>query len=236
MLQIKHLTASVGKKTILKDISYTFEKDKVYVLMGPNGSGKSTFAHTIIGQPAYAVDGKSSIEFDGQELTGLPPDKRAQAGIFLSFQSPLSLKGITVFQLLRIALNGRKDPLTLKQEIMKLSKTLKIRTDVVERSLNEGASGGEKKKIEILQAAILNPKLAIFDEVDTGVDIDALKTLSKYISTFKKGRTLIFITHNSRILKYIAPDIVLVLKEGAIVKTGTKELLDAIERDGFEKL
>ena len=236
MLDIRHLTVSISNKTILKDISYLFEKNKTYIVMGPNGSGKSTLAHTIAGHPQYTINKKSQIVFDHQNISGLSPDKRAQRGIFLSFQSPLSLTGVTVFQLLRVALQGKKDAFLLKQELMRLAKRLKIPSEILERSLNQGASGGEKKKLEVLQAGLLSPKLAIFDEVDTGVDIDSLKIISSYIKSFSKDKTVIFITHNSRILKYITPDKVLILKNGAIVKEGGKSLLGQIEKNGFEAL
>lgn len=236
MLDVRHLTVTIGNKTILRDISYLFEKNKTYIVMGPNGSGKSTLAHTIAGHPQYTINKKSQIIFDHQNISGLSPDKRAKAGIFLSFQSPLSLAGVTVFQLLRVALQGEKDAFLLKQELMRLAKRLKIPSEILERSLNQGASGGEKKKLEVLQAGLLSPKLAIFDEVDTGVDIDSLKIISSYIKSFSKDKTVIFITHNSRILKYITPDKVLVLKNGTIVKEGGKSLLNQIEKKGFEAL
>jgi len=236
MLDVRHLTVSTAGKTILKDISYVFEKNKTYIVMGPNGSGKSTLAHTIAGHPEYLVDKKSQIIFDRKKIIDLSPDKRAQMGIFLSFQSPLSLAGVTVFQLLRVALQGKKDAFLLKQELMRLAKRLKIPQEILERPLNQGASGGEKKKLEVLQAGILSPKLAIFDEVDTGVDIDSLKIISLFIKSFSKDKTVIFITHNSRILKYIIPDKVLILKDGAIVKEGGESLLGEIEKNGFEAL
>lgn len=224
------------RKAILQDFSYNFKDDKVYVIMGPNGSGKSTLANCIMGHPHYSLDKKSKIILNNENITDLSPDKRAKAGVFLSFQSPLSLQGVTVFQLLRVALAGKQDAFELKKEVIREAKKLKIRTDILERSLNEGSSGGERKKIEVLQAAVLKPKVAIFDEVDTGVDVDALKTISTFMKTFKKNRTIIFITHNSRILKYISPDKVLILKEGNLVKEGGKELLSVIEEKGFEKL
>lgn len=236
MLDIKHLTTCVQRKTILHDFSYNFQDDKVYVIMGPNGSGKSTLANCIMGHPHYTLDKKSKIILNKKDITDLSPDKKAKLGIFLSFQSPLSLQGVTVFQLLRVALTGKRDAFELKKEIFQEAKKLKIRTDIVERSLNEGSSGGERKKIEVLQAAILHPKVAIFDEVDTGVDVDALKTISLFMKTFKKNKTVIFITHNSRILKYINPDKVLILKDGCLVKEGGNELLAQIEAQGFEKL
>ena len=236
MLDIKHLTARVQSKIILKDFSYNFKDDSIYVIMGPNGSGKSTLANCIMGHPHYELDKKTRIVLNKKNITELSSDKKALLGIFLSFQSPLSLQGVTVFQLLRVALAGKQGAYELKKEMIREAKKLKIRTDILERSLNDGSSGGERKKIEVLQAAVLKPKVAIFDEVDTGVDVDALKTISSFMTTFKKNKTIIFITHNSRILKYISPDKVLILKEGCLVKEGGKELLSVIEEKGFENL
>ncbi|OGK62288.1 Fe-S cluster assembly ATPase SufC [Candidatus Roizmanbacteria bacterium RIFOXYB2_FULL_38_10] len=236
MLEVTNLSVSVGRKLILQNLSYIFEQNKTYVLMGPNGSGKSTFAQTIMGHPQYEIDTYSRIFFNKENITSYPVEKRATSGIFLSLQTPLSLGGITVFQLLRVVLKGKKDALSLKREIMKLAKRLNISQEVLNRSLNQGASGGEKKKMEVLQAGILKPKLAIFDEVDTGVDIDALKTISSYLRHFKKNKTIIFITHNSRILDYIQPDKVLILKNGLIIKDGDADLLSFIEKKGFDKL
>lgn len=236
MLTLTSLGVHAGSKEILKNISYTFEDNKTYILIGPNGSGKSTLAYAVAGHPQYGLDQKSKIKLDKTDITHLSPDQRAKLGIFLSFQSPLSLQGVTVFQLLRVALQGKIDPFILKQDVMRLAKKLKIPADIIDRSLNQGSSGGEKKKIEVLQAGILAPKVALFDEVDTGVDIDALKTISSYMTSFKKNRTIIFITHNLRILKYIKADRIIILKNGCIVKEGDRKLLTYIEKNGFEKL
>ena len=235
-LHIQDLHAKADGKEILKGVNLDVPKGKVVVIMGPNGSGKSTFAQTIMGHPQYEIDTYSRIFFNKENITSYPVEKRATSGIFLSLQTPLSLGGITVFQLLRVVLKGKKDALSLKREIMKLAKRLNISQEVLNRSLNQGASGGEKKKMEVLQAGILKPKLAIFDEVDTGVDIDALKTISSYLRHFKKNKTIIFITHNSRILDYIQPDKVLILKNGLIIKDGDADLLSFIEKKGFDKL
>ena len=236
MVVLKNLSVAVSGKTILNQINFEFKRNKVYALMGPNGSGKSTLAYTIAGHPSYLVDKKSRILFNGKNISGISPDKRAKAGIFLSFQSPLSLNGVTVFQLLRLAQSGKKDPLTVKQEIDKLAKQLHIKSELLTRSLNDGASGGEKKKLELLQAVVLDPKLLIFDEIDTGVDVDALKTIAEFLDKYKKNRTIILITHYNRILKYIKPDKVLVLMNGKIVKEGDHRLAVEIEKRGYEKL
>ena len=235
MLTLKNLSVSISNKSIIKDLSFNFEKNKVYVLMGPNGCGKSTLALTLMGHPLYKIK-SGTIYFDNKNITKLEPDKRAGAGIFLSFQSPLSLSGVSVFSLLRTAIAGKKDPLALREEIEKIAKQLKIKKELLERSFNEGSSGGEKKKLELLQASILNPKFLMFDEIDTGVDVDALKTMAKFMEKNKKGKTYLIITHYNRILKYIRPDEVLVMMEGKIVKKGDYKLAEEIERTGYAKL
>ena len=231
MLKLNNLNISANGKSIIKDFSYNFEANKVYAIMGPNGSGKSTLAYSIAGHPTYKSTGK--IILNKKNISKVKSDIRARLGIFLSFQTPLSLSGIDVFQLLRVALAGKKDPFKLRLETDKLAKELKIKEELVTRSLNEGASGGEKKKLEVLQMAILNPKLAIFDEVDTGVDVDALKTIAQFINKRKKNKTLIFITHYSRILKYVKPDKVLIIKDGKLVKDGDYGLVKEIEEKGY---
>lgn len=237
MLQLKNLTVKIGDKTILKNITFEFEKGKLYAVMGPNGSGKSTLAQTVMGHTIYEVSPKSKILFNGKDIKKDTPDARSKKGMFLSFQSPMSLSGVTIYQLLRYALNGKMDPLTIRQKVQEYAKILKINDELLSRSLNDGFSGGEKKKMEVLQAAMLNPKLLFFDEVDTGVDIDALKAISKFIVLLKKkGVTLIVITHYNRILKYLKPDKVLVLKSGELVKTGDAELANTIEKDGYDNL
>lgn len=203
--------------------------------MGPNGSGKSTLAMSIAGHPSYLIK-KGKILFNEKNITKASPDERSQLGIFLSFQSPLSLSGVSIYSLLRTAIAGRKDPLALREEIEKTAKLLKIKKELLDRSLNEGASGGEKKKLELLQAAILDPKFIIFDEIDTGVDIDALKTIAQFMEKNKKGKTYLLITHYNRILKYVKPDEVLVMMEGKIVKRGNYKLAEEIEKSGYSKL
>lgn len=233
MLKIANLTVSVDEKPIIKNLSYEFEDDKVYVVMGPNGSGKSTLAYALMGHPTYTISESSSIVLNGVELKELESDKRAQSGMFLSFQQPLSLTGVTVRQLLHTALSGTQDPLTLRRRVNEISKSLKIPEELLNRSLNEGASGGEKKKLEVLQGAILNKPVQIYDEVDTGVDVDALKTIATFLKKQKKGKTYIVITHYNRILRYLKPDRVLVLAGGALVKEGTADLVRQIEKNGY---
>lgn len=235
MLQVKNLSVKVGKTSIIEDFNFNFSKGKVYAIMGPNGSGKSTLAFAIAGHPAYKAE-VESLKFEGKNISDLSPDKRAKLGIFLSFQTPLSLAGVNVFQLLRIALAKKKDPLALKKKIESLAKKLGIKKELTERSLNEGASGGEKKKLEILQAAILDAKLQIFDEIDTGVDIDALRKIAKFMNENKDGKTYLIITHYNRILHYIKPDKVLILINGKLMKVGNAKLAEDIEKNGYEKI
>ena len=234
MLKINNLKIVVSNKILISNLNLELQKNKVYVLMGPNGSGKSTLALTLMGSPIYKIK-SGKIFFEKKDITNDPAEKRANSGIFLSFQSPLSMSGVSIFSLLRTAVAGKKEPLALREEIERTAKKLNIKEGLLERSLNEGASGGEKKKLELLQAAILNPKLIIFDEIDTGVDVDALKTIAKYMEKNKKGKTYLIITHYNRILKYIKPDEVLVMIEGKIVKQGDFHLAEEIEKKGYEK-
>lgn len=235
MLKLENLTISVTDKIIIKNLNLKLEKNKVYVLMGPNGSGKSTLALTLMGHPLYKIK-SGKIIFENKNITNLEPDKKANAGIFLSFQSPLSLSGVSIFSLLRTAIAGKKDPLALREEIEKTAKILKIKNELLERSFNEGTSGGEKKKLELLQASVLNPKLLMFDEIDTGVDVDALKTIAQFMEKNKKGKTYLIITHYNRILKYVRPDEVLVMVDGKIIKKGDYKLAEEIEKNGYEKI
>lgn len=237
MLTVKNLSVSIGKKKILQDVSYTFEKGKIYAVMGPNGSGKSTLASTIMGHPSYTISPKSAMVFENKNIAALTADKRAKLGIFMSFQSPMSLSGVNIHQLLLYALSGKMEPLAMRQKVQACAKMLKIDSDLLSRSLNEGFSGGEKKKMEVLQAAILDPKLAIFDEIDTGVDVDALRAISTFLKKLKdEGKTFILITHYNRILKYLKPDTILVLVGGKLVKTGDAKLANRIEKEGYDNL
>ena len=233
MLRLNNLTASVADKTILKKISFNFEKGKIYAVMGPNGSGKSTLASVIAGHPAYAIR-HGTIYFNKENITDLEPEKRVQKGIFMTFQSPPSLSGVTIYQLMRYSMQGKKDPVVIRSEVKKYAEKLKVPEILLNRSLNEGFSGGERKKMEVLQAVILDPTLIIFDEIDTGVDIDALKTIAKFIKLMhNKNKTFILITHYNRLLKYLKPDVVLILKDGTIEKTGNMTLANHIEKHGY---
>lgn len=233
MLSLKNVVVNVEKKEILHGFSYRFEKGKIYAIMGPNGSGKSTLVQAIIGNTQYTVSNTSSIHFNKKKLNGLSPDKRAKRGIGITFQTPLALQGISVFQLLRLALK-QVDVIQLYENIEKIAKELKIKKELIDRPLNEGASGGERKKLEVLQMAVLNPSTIFFDEIDTGVDVDSLKTIFTFLKKYKKDKTFVFITHYSKIFSYLTPDEVLVMKEGKLVKKGRKELIEVIEKKGYE--
>lgn len=237
MLSLKNLTIFVDKKKIIENLDFNFERGKIYALMGPNGSGKSTLALAIVGHPGYRVSRNSKIIFEKKPIKNLAPEKRAELGLFLSFQHPFSLSGVNIFQLLRKALEGKIDPGLLYQQTRKLAKLLKIKEELLERSLNEGFSGGEKKKMEVLQASLLNPKFLIFDEIDTGVDVDSLRLMAGFLKKFRKQKkTILLITHYNRILKYTKPDRVLVIKDGQLAKVGNFKLAQLIEKYGYRKI
>lgn len=251
MITIKNLSVSIDKKQILKNISFDFKPGKIYALMGPNGSGKSTFALSIMGHPNINYSNESKIligeparhtshlrrDVSGKNIRSLSADKRAKLGIFLFFQTPLALPGVNIFDLLRLAMEKQMDPLTLHKKVKSCASELRIKDDLLKRSLNEDFSGGEKKKLEALQAAILSPRFAIFDEIDTGVDVDALKIIARFLKKhLSRETTLVFITHSTRLLRYIQPDEVIIFKEGKIVKTGRPALSYKIEKDGFDKM
>jgi len=237
MLSLQKLSVSVEGKNILHDFSFDFKPGKTYALMGPNGSGKSTLASALMGHPKYTLSRGSKILLGKKNLKKLSPDERAKLGIFLSFQTPMELAGVTVFELLRLALEKKIEPVKLHAFVTTYAKELKIKDELLKRSLNAGFSGGEKKKLEALQAALLSPRFAIFDELDTGVDVDALQTIAKFLTKhLPKETTLVFITHSTRLLKTIQPDEVLVLRDGRLVKTGKGALAKRIEEKGFESI
>lgn len=240
MLSIKNLSASIEGKEILHDLSFDFEQGKTYAILGPNGSGKSTLGNTLMGHPNVVVTENSQAIFSGENLLGLSADERAKRGLFLSFQNPLPLSGVSVMDLFRMALVGKDkkmDAMALHKKVRALAEELSIKEELLRRSLYEGFSGGEKKKIEALQAALLEPSFAIFDEIDTGVDVDALKTIVAFLKKHLSERTtIVFITHSHKLLSALEPDEVLVIKDGAIVKSGGKEVAEAVERDGFTQI
>ncbi len=217
MLTLKGLTVSAGNKIILQNLDWHFEKGKTYVVMGPNGSGKSTLVRSIIGDKSYRIKGE--VIFKNKNITGWPVEKIARAGIYLSFQNPPAVDGVTVYQLFFALFGGKENILATKEKIDKIAESLQIKPELLNRSLNVNFSGGEKKKLEVLQALLINPKLVIFDEIDSGVDMESLKIIFANLLRFKtKEKTLIFITHYEKILEYFSPDLVLTIKDGTINK------------------
>ena len=242
MLKIKNLHASVDEKSILKGINLEVNAGEVHAIMGPNGSGKSTLATVIAGKEEYEID-KGGIIFEGEDLHELAPEERAHKGIFLSFQYPVEIPGVTVTNFMKTAINETRKAKGLEEmpanEMLKLirekSELLEIDRKFLSRSLNEGFSGGEKKRNEIFQMAMLEPKLAILDETDSGLDIDALRIVANGVNKLKsKDNAVIVITHYQRLLDYIVPDFVHVLYNGKIVKSGTKELAHELEEKGYD--
>ena len=243
MLNIKNLEASIDNKQILKDLNLVIKPGEVHAIMGPNGSGKSTLANVLSGKNGYDI--KGDINFNGENLSELSTEERAQKGIFLAFQYPLEIPGVNTNIFLKTSLNAIKKAKGEKEldaiEFLKLVKQkageLKFDEKILSRQLNVGFSGGEKKKNEILQMSILNPKLSILDETDSGLDIDALKIVSEGVNALRsKESSFLIITHYQRLLEYIKPDFVHVLINGQIVKSGSSELALELESKGYESL
>ncbi len=240
-LEIRDLHVSVEEKEILRGLDLDVEKGKVHALMGPNGSGKSTLANAIMGHPALAV-GRGTITFKGEEITGSAPDERSRAGLFMAFQYPVAIPGVSVSKYLRMVVNAHReahgeDPIKIKefarqaQEAMELAN---IPRDFSSRYLNDGFSGGEKKRMEILQLALLRPQIAVLDETDSGLDIDALRTVAEGVNRFTGPEMgVLIITHYQRILHLVEPDFVHVMYEGRIVKEGGPELVSELEERGY---
>lgn len=239
LLEIKDLYVSTEDKEILKGINLKIKKGEIHVIMGPNGSGKTTTANAILNNPIYKKeDGK--IIFESEDITNLKTDEIARKGIFMSFQLPEEIPGVSVTNFLKYAKNkvtGKPVKIfEFKEELKKYMDELKMNSKNMDRSLNVGFSGGEKKKNEILQMLVLNPKLAILDETDSGLDVDAIKTVSKGIEMFKnEENAILIITHNTKILHSLKVDYVHILVDGKIVKTGTQELAKEIEEEGYTK-
>jgi Fe-S cluster assembly ATP-binding protein len=241
MLDIKNLSASIEGKKILENFNLNIKPGEVHAIMGPNGSGKSTLANVLSGRKGYTVEGK--VYYEGNDLLEIPIEERAQKGIFLAFQYPIEIPGVNTNIFLKTSLNAiRKfrglkelDALGFLRLVKEKSKKLKIEEKILSRQLNVGFSGGEKKKNEILQMTILEPKLAILDETDSGLDIDALRIVSEGVNSLRdKKRSFLIITHYQRLLDYIKPDFVHVLVNGKIVKTGSSNLALELEKDGYE--
>ena len=242
MLEVKDLHASVNGKEILKGINLSIKKGEVHAIMGPNGSGKSTLSSVLVGHPSFEVT-KGSVMFDGKDLLELSPEDRSHAGLFLSFQYPVEIPGVSMVNFMRAAVNEKRKyegKLALTaSEFLKLMRekraVVELDNKLANRSVNEGFSGGEKKRNEIFQMAMLEPKLSILDETDSGLDIDALRIVAEGVNKLKTPETsCIVITHYQRLLDYIKPDVVHVLYKGRIVKTAGPELALEIEKRGFD--
>jgi len=238
-LAIEHFAVRVEGKNILHDVSFEVKTGEVHALMGPNGSGKSTLANALMGHPRYVI-ASGRIVVDGQDVTTVSPDKRAQAGLFLSFQYPVEIPGVSVQNFLRTAWRsthaGQLDHKIFTARLQQAVADLQIDPKFVKRAINEGFSGGEKKRMEMLQLAVLQPKYAILDETDSGLDVDALKVVAQSVQRAREaGVGILLITHYSRILEFVVPDFVHILTGGKIVQSGTKDLAYTIERTGYKE-
>jgi len=243
MLEIKNLHATAGDKPVLKGLTLTVKAGEVSAIMGPNGSGKSTLAHVLSGRDGFKVT-QGSVHYKGKDLLAMSPEERAREGVFLAFQYPVEIPGVGNTYFLKNALNAvrkhRGQPELDAHEFLKLikekAKLVQIAETLLNRPVNEGFSGGEKKRNEILQMAVLEPTLAILDETDSGLDIDALRTVSEGVNSLRsKDRAMLVITHYQRLLNYIVPDRVHVLKEGVIERSGGKELALELEKTGYSR-
>jgi Fe-S cluster assembly ATP-binding protein len=242
ILEVRGLRATVNGIEIIQGLDLTVKSGEVHAIMGPNGSGKSTFAKVLAGHAAYEVTG-GSVLFEGNNLFELAPEERARAGIFLAFQYPIEIPGVANSQFLRLSYNtvqaqrGREelDPLEFDDHVRDKMKLLEMSPDFLDRSVNEGFSGGEKKRNEILQMALLEPRLAVLDETDSGLDIDALRVVSQGVNQLANQHSaMVLVTHYQRLLNYIVPDFVHVMEAGRIIKTGGKELALELEAHGYD--
>ena len=245
LLEIKNLQASIGNKKIIKDFNLEIGPNQIHLIMGPNGSGKSTLSKILAGHPSYTIN-QGEIHYCGENLIEKEINQRAQEGLFLAFQYPIEISGVTNYDFLRSIYNEKQkflkklelDPLEFMSVIQPFLETLKINPEFLNRNLNEGFSGGEKKRNEILQMLLLNPKLIVLDEIDSGLDIDAIKTIFEgVLSTLKMletGCSILVITHNPKVLNYLLPDFVHIMMDGKIIKTGNMELVELIETFGYQ--
>ena len=243
LLKIDNLCATVGDKEILKGISLSIGEGEVHAVMGPNGAGKSTLAAVLTGRPGYTVT-EGSVSFNGKNLLEMAPEERAWAGLFLSFQYPIEIPGVTITAFMKAAVNAKRRAQGLPElkagEFLKLQKEkmafLKMKPEFAKREVNVGFSGGEKKRNEIFQMAMLDPALSILDETDSGLDVDALKIVADGVNALRSPeKSAIIVTHYHKLLEYVQSDFVHVLKDGRIVKTGGRELIEAIESQGFDQ-
>lgn len=240
LLDVQNILVSVDEKTVLKNLNLKIGEGETHVLMGPNGAGKSTLGNALMGNPVYTLDG-GKIIFEGQDLTGESTDKRARAGMFLSFQNPLEVPGISLESFIRSSIQQRTGErvklFQFQKELQKNMRLLNMDESYAKRDLNVGFSGGERKKSEILQLLMLKPKFAILDETDSGLDVDAVRTVSKGVEEYQKNQNggLLIITHSTRILESLHVDYTHVLVKGQIVKTGDGSLVEEINEKGFDK-
>jgi Fe-S cluster assembly ATP-binding protein len=243
ILEIKNLTATIKDKKILKNFNLKINENQIHLIMGPNGCGKSTLAKIIVGHPDYDIK-KGTIFFFNKNINSILPDERAKLGIFLAFQQPVEIYGVTNFDFLRLIFNEKQkllkkselNPLEFLIYIKKYLKILNISEEFLNRDLNQGFSGGEKKKNEILQMLLLQPKLIILDELDSGLDMDALQLIFLVLSkNLINNSSFLIITHNPKILNYIKPNFLHIMKDGQIVKTGDLKLLEILERTGYKE-
>lgn len=242
MLEIKNLHASVDGKPILKGLNLTLNKGEVHAIMGPNGSGKSTLASIIAGNDAYEIT-EGSIEFEGKSLLDLEPHERAAAGVFLAFQYPVEIPGVSMMNFMKTAINEIRaqqglepmEPAAFLKRVREKQALVELDAKLANRSVNQGFSGGEKKRNEVFQMAMLEPKLAVLDETDSGLDIDALRIVAQGVNALRNANNaFLVITHYQRLLDYIVPDVVHVLAHGKIIKTGTKDLALELEAKGYD--
>jgi len=242
MLEIRNLHAGIDGNEILKGINLTINKGEIHAIMGPNGSGKSTLAKVLAGHPQYEVTA-GEVLYEGRNLLELSPDERAREGVFMAFQYPIEVPGVSNAQFLRLAYNEKRkhlgeeelDPLEFKDLLKERAKVVEMEASFMTRSVNEGFSGGEKKRNEILQMAVLEPKLAVLDETDSGLDIDALRVVANGVNQLlTPDNAIIVVTHYQRLLNYIVPDFVHVLANGLIVRKGGKELALELESKGYD--
>jgi Fe-S cluster assembly ATP-binding protein len=242
VLEIRNLHAAIDGNEILKGINLTIKKGEIHAIMGPNGSGKSTLAKVLAGHPAYEVTA-GEVLYDGRNLLDMPPDERAREGVFMAFQYPIEVPGVSNAQFLRLAYNEKRkhlgeeelDPLEFKDLLKERAKIVEMDASFMSRSVNEGFSGGEKKRNEILQMAVLEPKLAILDETDSGLDIDALRVVAGGVNHLQNSdNAIIVVTHYQRLLNYIVPDYVHVLFDGRIAREGGKDLALELEEKGYD--
>jgi Fe-S cluster assembly ATP-binding protein len=242
VLEIRNLHAAIDGNEILKGINLTIKKGEIHAIMGPNGSGKSTLAKVLAGHPAYEVTA-GEVLYEGRNLLDMPPDERAREGVFMAFQYPIEVPGVSNAQFLRLAYNEKRkhlgeeelDPLEFKDLLKERAKIVEMDASFMSRSVNEGFSGGEKKRNEILQMAVLEPKLAILDETDSGLDIDALRIVAGGVNHLQNSENaIIVVTHYQRLLNYIVPDYVHVLFDGRIAREGGKDLALELEEKGYD--